>query len=256
MCCFSGKVDQVKNTRIFARLGEGGSQFLIYEMDVSARQDVAMVLPVPVKPGSGEGAVSFFSFKDYPQVFADLHDGFPVPRSRGAQPFAASAGPPESAPPLAVHSVGSYDASFVPRIADFSRLDARFRLPDQVWEKLPGYREFGFVVFKLKLTKGSFHSHPMAFAFPTARPDQLFFPTLHIHDGEIHEKEEFDHTLYCQTPAGRGGLDLWEESARPAVAFAKCGQTHGALMPDLHVRRRQIQGMFTNGDIVAKPRLS
>lgn len=50
MCCFSGKVDQVKNTRIFARLGEGGSQFLIYEMDVSARQDVAMVLPGLVKP--------------------------------------------------------------------------------------------------------------------------------------------------------------------------------------------------------------
>lgn len=38
----------------------------------------------------------------------------------------------------------------------------------------------------------------MAFSFPSARAGHLFFPTMHIHDGEVHEKEDFDHTLYCQ----------------------------------------------------------
>jgi hypothetical protein len=36
-----------------------------------------------------------------------------------------------------VREVGSFEASYVPKIADFSRLDERFRLPVAVWKKLP-----------------------------------------------------------------------------------------------------------------------
>lgn len=92
----------------------------------------------------------------------------------------------------------------------------------------------------------------MAFTFPTARPRDIFFPTLHIHDGKIHEKEEFDHTLYCQA----SGQDLarWRESPRPAVAFAKCGLTQGLILPEQHVYRQQLKGRLDNADIVAKPR--
>jgi len=249
MCCFTGKVEEVKNTRIFARLGEHGNQVLIYQMALTARQDVAMVLPIPVQPDGGEKAVQFFSFQGYQTVFDDLHKGFPVIQnfSRGASdPFGAV---PASLPTLAVVSVGAYDASYVPSIADFSRLDARFRLPDQVWAKLPGYRAFGFAVFKLKA--GQFQAHPMAFAFPTARPGHLFFPTLHIHDGEIHDSEHFDHTLYCQ--ASQQQLSLWEESPALAVTFAKCGLTHGMVRPEQHVYRRRLGGLHANGDIVVKP---
>ena len=46
MCCFTGKVEEVKNTRIFARLGERGHQVIIYQMSVNAPQDLAMVLPI------------------------------------------------------------------------------------------------------------------------------------------------------------------------------------------------------------------
>ena len=28
--------------------------------------------------------------------------------------------------------------------------------------------------------------HPMAFEFPTRSPDEIFFPTAHIHDGACH----------------------------------------------------------------------
>lgn len=249
MCCFSREVQEVKNTRIFGRVSPQGKQALIYQMALQADEEVAMILPLPVRPGHGEKAVSFFDLQKYPTFFADLHQGFPSLRTTyGSEPFGSRrrAGLPQ----LAVHSVGAYDASYVPSIADFSRLDERFRLPGEVWSSLPGYHGFGFAVFKLK--PGHAEIHPMAFTFPTARPRDIFFPTLHIHDGKIHEKQEFDHTLYCQG----SGQDLasWQESPRPAVAFAKCGFTQGLILADQHVYRQEFKGRLANADIVAKPR--
>ena len=249
MCCFTGKVEEVKNTRIFARLGERGNQVLIYQMSVKVPQDLAMVLPIPVKQGVGEDAINFFDFSKYDRVFNDLWELFPQPMSRGADPFGAA--PAAAGYALKVVSVGAYDASFVPTIADFSRLDARFRLPDDVWAKLPGYADFGFAVFKLK--PGNAQVHPMAFSFPTALAGTVFFPTLHLHDGEVHAKERFDHTLYFQG----GGMDSarsgWQESPALPVTKVKCGNTHGMIRPDLHVFRSVMRGTFENGDVVVKP---
>ncbi|MDP1590528.1 MAG: hypothetical protein Q8M07_22435 [Prosthecobacter sp.] len=245
MCCFTGKVEEVKNTRIFARLRTDGRQVLIYQMSVKAPQDLAMVLPIPIKKGAGEKTVKFFDFSKYEGVFRDLELCFPtwsfsvdqVNSSRGA---------------LSVVSVGAYDASFVPTITDFSRLDARFRLPEDVWVKLPGYADFGFAVFKLK--PGNTQVHPMAFSFPTAQAGTVFFPTLHIHDGKVHAKERFDHTLYFQGV----GLDItdggWEESFGLPKNRVKCDNTHGLIRPDMHVYRSEMHGKFQNGDVVVKPR--
>ncbi len=70
---------------------------------------------------------------------------------------------------LEVKKVGKFDASFVPAIKDFSRMDERFRLPMGVWDKLPMYKEYGFAVFQLmKEEKGAQKVHPMAFEFPRA----------------------------------------------------------------------------------------
>ncbi len=249
MCCFSKYAEEVKNTRIFGRVGAGGHQILIYQMALKANEELAMVLPIPVKPGQGEQAVTFHDLQGYPTIFEDLNKGFPLPPSEFlGGPFGA---PPGGLPaPLAVVSMGAFDASYVPRIADFARLDERFQLPADVWPRLPAYQNFGFAVFKLK--PGHSTIHPMAFSFPTARPNDIFFPTLHIHDGEIHDKEDFDHTLYCQ-PSGQN-LSLWSESPRPAVAFAKCGLTHGMVRPEQHVYRRSLVGNLPNADIVVKPR--
>jgi hypothetical protein len=250
MCCFTGKVEEVKNTRIFARLGEHGNQVIIYQMSVNAPQDLAMVLPIPVKEGVGEDAVKFFDFSKYEDVFEDLWELFPPPRSSLADPFGAA--PAAAGHSLKVVSVGAYDASFVPTIADFSRLDARFRLPEGVWAKLPGYADFGFAVFKLK--PGNAQVHPMAFSFPTALTDTVFFPTLHIHDGEVHAKEIFDHTLYLQAPASNLARGGWHESPALAVTKVKCGLTHGMIRPELHVYNQIMRGIFDNGDVVAKVR--
>jgi hypothetical protein len=245
MCCFSRPVEEVKNTRIFARLGAKGNQVLIYQMALHAKEDLAMVLPIPVAKGTGEDGVTFFDLSKYATLFEDLNRLFPVPKSF-ADPFG---GPPRSAgvSKLKVQSVGAYDASFVPRLADFSRLDERFQLPKDVWNQVPGYEAFGFAVFKLKPVHGEVH--PMAFAFTTATPGQLFFPTLHIHDGEVHDKEVFDHTLYLQSARGpqRGG---WQESPGLPVTKVKCGLTHGMVRPELHVYRVQMHGKFANGDVV------
>jgi hypothetical protein len=247
MCCFSRPVEEVKNTRIFARLGAKGRQVLIYQMALHAAEDLAMVLPIPVAKGTGEDEVTFFDLSKYAELFADLARLFPVPQTKG-DPFG---GVPRSVgvAKLKVQSVGAYDASFVPSIADFSRLDERFQLPKGVWDEVPGYETFGFAVFKLKPVHGEVH--PMAFAFPTATPGRLFFPTLHIHDGEVHNKEVFDHTLYFQAARGpqRGG---WEESPSLPVTKVKCGLTHGMVRPELHVYRNQMRGKFANGDVVVE----
>src|SRR3569623_2018426 len=145
MCCFSGKIQSVNDTRIFARMGERGNQFIAYAMSLSTRQDVAMLLPIPVAKG---GTVKFISLEKYKNFFDDLASGYPVSRGTLGGPKAVAAGPaPQTI--LKVESVGSYDASFVPTIADFSRLDPRFVLPTEVWQQLPGYKDFGFAVFKL-----------------------------------------------------------------------------------------------------------
>ena len=76
--------------------------------------------------------------------------------------------------------VGDFEASFVPTVKDFNRLDARFQLPAELFAKMPDYQHFGFAVFKLK--PGMQTVQPMAFDFPAAKPGHLFFPTVHIHD--------------------------------------------------------------------------
>lgn len=246
MCCFSREIDSVHNTRIFARSHPDGRQFIIYAMSISAKEDIAMVLPIPVVPGSGEKAVQFIALDAYPTIFSDMAKGFPVPKSstgvinRSVKPTAA--------PKLEVQRVGAYDASFVPTVADFSRLDERFRLPDGTWEKLPGYKGFGFAVFKLR--KGTHSVHPMAFSFPSAIPDSIFFPTLHIHDGEVHEKAKFDHTFYCQ---GTGlKIGAWQESPGTANQFMNIDKTQGIVHGAHHLYKRTLYGTLANMDMIVK----
>src|SRR5262249_48891473 len=178
MCCFSRPVDAVSDTNIFARSSSGVRQFLVYSMRLSAKEDLAMILPIPVPKNPKEDAVRFINLEDYPDFFKDLALGFPT-RSKSVEESLALK-------KLEVVNVGSFEASCVPTVKDFARLDERFRLPDSAWEKLPMYKDYGFVVFKLR--KGAQKVHPMAFEFPRAEPGRIFFPTVHIHDGKVHPK--------------------------------------------------------------------
>src|SRR4051794_23193775 len=158
MCCFSGKVQVVADTNIFARASKEGRQFLVYSMRFKAADDLAMILPIPTPKASAEDAVQFINLEKYPEFFDDLNAGFPRPKSDRGAPKES---PPKPTLSLPVVEVGKFVPSFVPAIKDFARLDKQFRLPDGVWQKLPQYKEFGFAVFKLKKPeKGEQKVHP------------------------------------------------------------------------------------------------
>ncbi len=248
MCCFSRPVESVTNTNLFARSAGGRRQFLVYEMTFSSKEDLAMILPLPVPPGSPEDAVKFIDLKGYPDFFKHLKRGFPEPvalsvgrGSKGEAPAAADA--------LKVVEVGDFEASFVPAVKDFSRLDARFRLPEGTWEKLPSYKDYGFAVFKLK--KGAKTVHPMAFSFPRANPKQLFFPTVHVHDGQVHPRAKFDHSLYCQSREGEPlPIMEWRESALPAARFMTIEKCQGLVDAERHGYLKVIRGEQPNQDTI------
>jgi hypothetical protein len=251
MCCFSGPVESVSDTNIFARSVEKGRQLLVYSMNFSAKNDLAMILPLPVPPGSPEDAVRFIDLKGYPEFFVHMKAGFPEPkpRSTGLAPAAKSA-PPAAEEPLAVVAVGEFEASFVPALKDFSRLDPRFRLPDKAWDSLPSYKDYGFAVFKLKKTATS--AHPMAFEFPRADANKIFFPTVHIHDGQVHDKAEFDHSLYCQKREGdKTSLPEWRESPFEAARFMQVDKARGIIDGSGHCYLKNIRGERKNEDTIA-----
>src|SRR5262245_62778879 len=78
MCCFSGKVDVVADTNIFARVSKDDRQFLVYSMRFKAGEDLAMILPIPTPKDSAEDAVKFINLEKYENFFADMMKGFPV----------------------------------------------------------------------------------------------------------------------------------------------------------------------------------
>ena len=260
MCIFSQPVTSVNNTQIFARLSGKGTQFLAYEMNYESRDPNAMILPVPVKQAANDKSLVFIDLENYETLFDDLDKGFPFRSSRG---IGCSSGPVcASADALQVFEVGNYIASFVPTLADFGRLDPKFTLPEEVWEKIPGYENFGFAVFQL--AAGKVKPHPMAFEFQTVN-DELFFPTIHIHDGEVHKSEKFDHVLYMQ----HAGLDSkvgdyrnshvedfttgFVRSVDQASSFCSVDKSANLIDGNLLVHRKFVQGKFPNTDTVFKP---
>src|SRR5690349_7760367 len=187
---FSQRIESVSDTNINARVS-AGYQTLVYEMRLKSKTAVAMVLPLPTASEPSDNALSFIDLSKYPEFFDDMVKCFPEPPSRSAYPVAAAAGNI-----LRVHRVGSFDASFVPGIVDFVRLDPRFRLPDDVWASAPLYHDYSFAVFQL--AAGDMRVHPMAMKFETRDSGAIYFPTTHVHDGAIHAVAEFDHALYAQ----------------------------------------------------------
>ncbi len=236
---------EVSGTSIFARMESGGSQVIAYAMRLTVPGDVAMILPLPVRAGSGDDAVAFVSLEEHPRFFADL-DALFVPVSRGLEASALSFAPQSM---LAVHDVGAFEASYVPSMRDFDRLDGRFRIDDSVWEELGAYDDYGFAVFRLKPMHGA-AVHPMAFRFPTRDAARLFFPTVHVHDGRAHPTAHFDHRLTydpgdvpvdANEPARFANGD--ERSARaPVHAYA------GIVTPGRLLARRTLAGELPNGD--------
>ncbi len=259
MCCFSvatpiGLIARmfqrpvhVSATNILARMLAPGIQCLAYSMNLETSQELAMVLPLPIVPGSGDDAVTFVDLSKDHNMFGHLAMLFEV-----MQPLARKGGIQMrlSAPKrLVVHQVGSFIASYVPARADFSRLDPRFRLPDVLFDAVPHYADYGFAVFQL--APGKVTVHPMALRFPTRTPKKLFFPTVHVHDGRFHAKARFDHALYYQTPRCTKAGELM-----PFAIFEGDGlgwstpskDYEGLVIPQQAMLRRTLHGKLANED--------
>jgi hypothetical protein len=265
MCLFSGHVEKVWSTSIFARPLEGDRQLLVYGMSLEVADDVAMILPIPVPAGSPDDAVTFVDLSARPGFFGDLAALF-VAEERALQMASPmSFGGPTAK--LVVRDVGDFEASFVPSPRDFGRLDARFRLPGDVFEALPEYADWGFCVFKLRREPGSRGSglldlfkskgqkrgrgkprtvHPMAFEFPRRDAAALFFPTVHVHDGEVHPTAAFDHALYCQTDRELQPFMQWERSTVRADGLPPEAQRW--VDPGSWLYRRTLIGEHPNRD--------
>jgi hypothetical protein len=209
MCCFAQPVQRVANTRIFARRFNRDRQYIAYQMEFATNRPNAMILPLPVALPAKRDAVRFISLKEYPTFFTDLHRLFYV--ATASSRSAGTKSPIAMAAALPVHEVGDFVASFVPTMKDFARLDSRFTIKPAIWKRIPRYADYGFAVFQLKAPlRQATTVHPMAFEFRTRLRDKIFFPTVHIHDGRIHESDVFDHQLYWQ---GRDA-DVWTPTMR------------------------------------------
>lgn len=253
MCCFSGPV-HVGGTKIFARATSPERQILVYSMSVEARDDVAMILPIPsVVEGieGGEDAVRFLDMSGYPDFFTDMKRAFPEvqpPRLRGLGKGGMGGGLPK--PMLAVHTVGAFEASFVPARDDFDRLDPRFRMPTVFWGAWPASRDYGFAVFKLRSSEEAQRIHPMAFEFTRRDRERLFFPTVHLHGPMVSRRAYFDHELYCQKigERPRGLFDPWISASRPIRDVVDVSRTQGIVAADEFAYMLPMQGLYPNED--------
>jgi len=220
-------------------------------MTFSSDAETAMILPVPIAAGAGEDAVDFVALDGYRRFFDDLEHHFQeIARTPGLMGgFGLT-----SSEVLHVRHVGAFEASFVPHMGLWDRLDARFRIPANVWDHLPTYKSFGFVVFKLQSGKHQ-KAHPMAFSFPTRDPETLFFPTVHIHDGTVPEDALFDHTFYTQNHPRRDSsstVPFWMPSVSPASKFLSVRRAHGLIDGSAICWQGALQGMSRNADTLVR----
>ena len=274
---------KIGKTNIFARHTRPGFQVVVYSMAIASRTRAAMILPLPVVPGSGEEALNFIDLSGYPEFFEDVYRAC-APETLMVSFEDDDLGAADEAPPLVVHEVGDFEASYVPTMADFHRLDPRFRLADEVWKKMPDYSDYDFAVFQLKLTlsdegdEKTNNVHPMAFEFPTRDSEQLFYPTVHVHDGDYHEEAGFLHTFYCQRENARTEFEYrrarmegvepapvahiteilepglghdWFLTSGPAIAseVLKIDQCQGIVDPDKSLHGMNFFGTFPNLDV-------
>jgi hypothetical protein len=246
MCMFTRSVTRVANTQIFARSCATGHQLLVYSMTMDADDELAMILPLPIKLGIGEMDVNFIDLSAYADFFEDLENAEMVSgwcRSLVKREVTLSQ------PTLLVRNVGSFEASFAPTRADLDRLDSRFRLDSEVWGNLSIYEDFGFAVFKLR--PGLNHVHPMAFKFPRRDPQSLYFPTVHVHDGHsVPALADFDHELFFQSRMRVSLKRNWFMSTSSARTFMREASLPAELV-DLgrECYLIEIRGQHANRDV-------
>lgn len=119
---------------------------------------------------------------------------------------------------------------------------------------MPQYNDYAFAVFKLQA--GARNVHPMAFEFPRRNSQELFFPTVHVHDGVVEPNAEFDHSLYSQTLLPQVDVgdssSTYSDSDGPASQFMDITRTQGIVAADSIIQMKRIRGITINRDVVVQ----
>jgi hypothetical protein len=89
----------------------------------------------------------------------------------------------------------------------------------------------------------------MAFTFPRRNPEFLYFPTVHVHDREVHWYATYDHMLYCQPDAWMEKYLLnWQRSPKVASEFMNLARSEGIVDSDRRCWRLPLSGFLPNKD--------
>lgn len=243
MCILSRPIKDIASTNIFVNDLGDDVHGTVYSMEIATDVPVAMLLPVPVRQADDEDALTFVDLSEYPDFFKDMGKLFPEPMSRG---FGVAARGLKS---LQVHQVGAFKASYVPApLSNFLRLDTQFRLDPSVWASLPNYDGFGYAVFQFD-PGAKKEIHPMAYKYPANTLTELFFPTVHVHDGHHADRNaHFDHQLYYQQSGNFGDANGWTASEHIPDWSMKVGRTGGLVRNTDPLYRRRMRGMLLNAD--------
>jgi hypothetical protein len=184
--CMMIEMARVSSTDIFATRHEG-RDVLVYGAKLESLKQNAMILPLPLRQQGSH--VELLDLSGYPRFFRDLFcEYFLIP----------SFCPPAFGPPIEVFTVGSFEASIVPSIDDFVRLDRRFQLSAGIRSVLiERYADWSFVVYQFG--KGKHELHPFGVKFESRFSNHIFFPTVHVHDGaHAPAAATFAHNFYAQ----------------------------------------------------------
>lgn len=260
MCCFAQTVSHVGSTKIFARLTGAQKQVLAYSMQYETDVPNAMILPLPTT--GREDSLRFIDLSSYDYIFNDLQRGFPKKKGLFSNVLPSSRALDSKAATLKVHKIGNFVASFAPSADDLARLDAQFVIPKETWEKIPNYAGYGFAVFQLDEAAGK--THPMAMEFETSLKEKVFFPTLHIHDGQVHKLEDFDHYLFMQHAGFDSIVDAYDgprhedpktgmvRSKELAGNFTTPEKSQGLIDSNLLLHRKRMHGKLPNQDKIVR----
>eukprot|EP01128_Nolandella_sp_AFSM9_P006387 TRINITY_DN3269_c0_g1_i1.p1 TRINITY_DN3269_c0_g1~~TRINITY_DN3269_c0_g1_i1.p1 ORF type:complete len:288 (-),score=23.86 TRINITY_DN3269_c0_g1_i1:160-1023(-) len=277
MCIFNVKVGVVRSTRILVSLTSGGRQATVYENAVSVvgttrRQSQAakkaalekkvkedrnnanaMILPCPLSPGHD---VIPLDFSKDSFSFAQLEKAFPQPRRTKAR---ARKGRRDRSggEKLKVVQVGAYSVSIAKSLLDLTLIDSDvFKVNEAI---LPALKEryssgFGFVICAFNAAN-KIEPHPIGYIHDAPDVNSLFVPTLHIHDGEVHKKESFDHNIYSintDNLSGSSPADLSKKYGTNAMLSMSEGlesKILGQYLAEINnIRRMAIRGMQDNVD--------
>lgn len=204
MCIFTGPVDTVTNTKIFATMlgGESaGTQFTCYNnvVELKNANPVAMVIGLPNPTGEPD-KINMFDMSPYPEFFDKLQSLFHAPvvyRGMKGPGLSMKNSPPKVLPVL---KCGPYSYSVAPTFADLKRIDwTRFEMSPDVEKLLESQyanNGFGFLVCLCSET-GSYPT--IGVTHPALANGELFLPTMHEHAGGADGSTvaDWDHTIYA-----------------------------------------------------------